>query len=1075
MPSPETTRRQALSPAEREQLRGLIARACEPVAQFWPMRTFIHHNPLHGLETRPFDHAVREAERLIGGKGYPGREERRVLWQTGRVTEAGIRRALRRLVPWPAEEAPVVIGPSRITAEDALVLHLRYGIEPTIPTALHWRRTHEDATARFRDDVPLPTRREALSRLATSPPLERDYIRDLWQATLETLKLDDDPDEGDVHAGAGSSMRRADRGCTLADRMREEMGIDLVDQINQEMIKWSAAFVDEGLADWGMPSRRLGFYAAWRGLAARDLTLRLLGSTGGAERIRALPDAPEDAIVGALCGLRVPEAGWRDYLGRHLAHLPGWTGFIRWRGENPEYEPQRQHPISPVDYLAVRLFYEREFASGLGVECTGEAPPDPAGQAQDGDASNRGESNLDRLCRDGWRWFHLAQFLALSPGHVRRLSPRASQAPLDWLDRFSPEAQAPVVLEAYEDQYRRSFLARLVASRRRRAGEPAPRPEAQAVFCIDVRSEPFRRHLEAQGAYETFGFAGFFGVPLRYRGFNQCDEQALCPVLVKPKHRVAELPRPGQHERVQAYATGSAWQSLGHHLFHDLKSSPLASVALIDGLGLFFTAGLVGKTVFCLSFTRLRERIRGWLAPPIRTHVRTAKASPEEAEAWVAAVEEAAVAEWLSRQPDRQLRRLGGDRRALDQVRRAALDLGVAPAASSQPGGSRPFRLDPALADASPGGLLEDLRRACGLTPREREARLERLAFQGFTLAEQVNFTETGLRLFGLTANFAPLVLFCGHGSTTENNPYAAALDCGACGGSHGDPNARVLAGMANRAEVRAALRDRGIVIPGETWFLAGKHMTTTDEVRLYDLEDVPPTHGAAVARLVAALARARDHAAAERCKSLPGTRRGLTPERAARAVLAKSADWAQVRPEWGLSSNAAFIVGRRALTKGLNLQARAFLHSYDPDQDHTGKVLETIMTAPMIVGEWINMEHYFSAADPWTYGSGTKVLHNVVGGIGVMLGRQSDLQTGLPLQTVNNGSIRYHEPMRLLIVIEAPPDRITPIIQRHEVLQHLLHHQWVTLTAMAPDSGEIARYLPIGSWEPLSPNTLLP
>ncbi len=1048
MPSPETTRRQALSPAEREHLRGLIAHAGEPVAQFWPMRTFIHHNPLHGLETRPFDHAIREAERLIGGKGYPGREERRVLWQTGRVTEAGIRRALRRLVPWPAEEAPVVIGSSRITAEDALVLHLRYGIEPTIPTALHWRRTHEDATARFRDDVPLPTRREALSRLATTPPLERDYIRDLWQATLEMLKLDDDPDEDDVHAGAGSSMRRADRGCTLADRMREEMGIDLVDQINQEMIKWSAAFVDEGLADWAMPSRRLGFYAAWRSLAARDLTLRLLGSTGGAERIRALPDAPEDAIVGALCGLRVPEAGWRDYLGRHLAHLPGWTGFIRWRGENPEYEPQRQHPISPVDYLAVRLFYEREFASGFGVECTGEAPPGPTGQAQHGDVSNRGESNLDRLCRDGWRWFHLAQFLALSPGHVRRLSPRVSQAPLDWLDRFPPEAQAPVVLEAYEDQYRRSFLARLVASRRRRAGEPAPRPEAQAVFCIDVRSEPFRRHLEAQGAYETFGFAGFFGVPLRYRGFDQCDEQALCPVLIKPKHRVAELPRPSQHERIQAYATGSAWQSLGHHLFHDLKSSPLASVALIDGLGLFFTAGLVGKTVFRLSFTRLRERIRGWLAPPIRTHVRTAKASPEEAESWLAAHERAAVAQWLWHQRDRFRQRLGEDPQAIERLRRAALGLD-----------------EPTV----PDGLLDDLRRACDLTPRDREARQEQLASHGFTVAEQAAFVEAGLRLFGLTTSFAPLVLLCGHGSATENNPYAAALDCGACGGSHGDPNARVLAGMANRAEVRAALRDRGILIPNDTRFLAGKHITTTDEVRLYDLEDMPPTHGAAVARLVTALARARTAAAVERCGRLPGSRRGMTPAEAARTVLAKSADWAQVRPEWGLSSNAAFLIGRRSLTKELNLQARVFLHSYDPDQDRTGKLLETIMTAPMIVGEWINMEHYFSAADPWAYGSGSKVIHNVVSGVGVMLGRQSDLQTGLPLQTVNDGSIRYHEPMRLLIVIEAPPDRITPIIQRHEVLQDLLHHQWVTLTALAPDTNQVARYLPSAEWEPIS------
>lgn len=1053
MPLPETTKRQTLSPAEREHLRGLIAHACEPVAQFWPMRTFIHHNPLHGLETLPFDQAVREAERLIGGKGYPGREERRALCRTGRVTAAGARRALRRLVPWTGEEAAVVIGPARITAEDVLVLHLRYGIEPTIPTALHWRRTHENALSRFREDVPFPTRREALSRFTSSPTLKQDqleegYIRDLWQATLQTLKLDDDEDAVAGEDG-GSQTRRGSRPATLADQVREQTGVDLIDQINQEMIKWSAAFVDEGLADWAMPSRELGLYGAWRELAVRDQALRLLGSTGWADRIRSLPDAPEDAIVASLRGLDVPEAHWLAYLSRHLAQLPGWAGFIRWRGDNPEYEAQRRHPISPVDYLAVRLFYERELALGIGVDAVGEAQPDPASDLPAGNASDGGASNQARLCCDGWRWFHLAQFLALSPADLRGLAPRASQAVLDWLDRFPSEAEAPVLLEAYEDEYRRSLLGALVESRRRQAADPAPpRPEVQAVFCIDVRSEPFRRHLEAQGAFETFGFAGFFGVPLRYRGFNQCDELALCPVLVKPKHRVAELPRPGQERRVQAYAIGSAWRSLAQHLFHDLKSSPLASVALIDVLGLLFSVGLVGKTALRLPFTRVRDRIRAWLAPPVRTRIRVTKASPEEVESWMATQERAAIAQWLWQQPDRRRQRLGEDAQAIERLRREALGL-------DEPTG--------------PEGLVEEVRRACDLTPRAREARLERVARNGFTVAEQATFVETGLRLYGLTSNFAPVVLLCGHGSATENNPYAAALDCGACGGSHGDPNARVLASMANRVDVRAALRERGILIPDDTRFLPGKHNTTTDEVRLYDLEDVPTTHHAAMERLVSALARARLHAAVERCGRLPGTRRGRTPEEAARTVLAKSADWGQVRPEWGLSSNAAFLIGRRRLTKGLNLEARVFLHSYDPHQDPRGKALETIMTAPMIVGEWINMEHYFSAADPWAYGSGSKAIHNVVSGIGVMLGRQSDLQTGLPLQTVNNGKLRYHEPMRLLIVIEAPPARITPIIQRHEILHHLLHHQWVTLTALDPDHGDLARYLPSGSWEPLN------
>ena len=86
--------------------------------------------------------------------------------------------------------------------------------------------------------------------------------------------------------------------------------------------------------------------------------------------------------------------------------------------------------------------------------------------------------------------------------------------------------------------------------------------------------------------------------------------------------------------------------------------------------------------------------------------------------------------------------------------------------------------------------------------------------------------------------------------------------------------------------------------------------------------------------------------------------------------------------------------------------------------------------------------------------------------GIGVMLGSQSDLQTGLPLQTVNNGDIHHHEPMRLLTIIEAPPGRISPIIQKQELLQQLFHNQWLNLVALDPNTFEFHRYNQDATWQ---------
>ncbi|MDA1055997.1 MAG: Na-translocating system protein MpsB, partial [Planctomycetota bacterium] len=463
----------------------------------------------------------------------------------------------------------------------------------------------------------------------------------------------------------------------------------------------------------------------------------------------------------------------------------------------------------------------------------------------------------------------------------------------------------------------------------------------------------------------------------RYQAFDGAGHAALCPVIVTPKFEVNEVPRSGEGEPLQTYASGSRWNQLGHHLFHDLKRNPVSSLMLIDVLGLFFSVRLIGKTFFQRSYESIIGFARGWFTRPVATQI--------------------------------------------------PVDL-----------------------------VVDDQCESAAALPH------------GFTPIEQATFVEKGLRAFGLTANFGRFVVLCGHGSTSDNNPYFAAYNCGACGGGHGDANARVFAAMGNQPQVRRTLQENGLDIPDDTWFLAGKHNTATDRVTFYDVEDIPASHAEDLRLLSEDLEEAGRHQALERCHRIPRAPRDVSPEAAAVHMVSRTVDWANVRPEWGLSSNAAFILGRRSLTKDLDLGGRVFLHSYDPNADTDGAILEALMNAPLVVAQWISMEYYFSAVDPTVYGSGSKVTHNVVSGVGVMHGSHGDLQSGLPLQSVNDGARHYHEPMRLLAIIEAPMNRISTVIQKHTLLQYFFHNQWVSLVAVDPATHAFHHYNTDATWTPI-------
>ena len=1055
--------------AKRMEVRGVVRLAGEVVAQYWPMRTFVHHNPLHSLEYLPFEETVRRGKQFLNGDGYLPSDLYRTYVASGRIQLEHLDAALQPL----ASDRTVVLGSRSLPHGDVLRACLTEGLCSPVREPL--------------DDQLEDPDRELVERLAGK-----------LEHVLEAPSLDDRVKKV-VEVNQGALCRWL----TLSHWCDDTLGTSIVQTINDQMIKWCSVFLDEGHAAWGMPDRDGGLYQSWKRLAAQEWSL--IGIADSRRKIAALPDHPEDTLLESLDLLGIPVELQQDYLSLQLTALPGWAGFIKWRGEERDYPWQQANPVGLVKFLAIRLWYARELVHAACREYL-----DIPGRFDDIMAYMRDYSEeyylrrqriaghlpalyaeeVDRLAHrkgQGWNTVLTRYRTEVIPrhqaarrrGNARRLltlsrsfeipdaqlaesDPQALKQVIEWIECFPESDHGIVWLKAFEAGYHTPLIRQLISTvQRARTGpstDPSLRPYSQSVYCIDVRSEPFRRHLESVGPHETYGFAGFFAAFIKYRAWGREHDTEQFPVIMRAKNEVREIPRSYLDHKVSQHQAWTKWVHAGHTLLHDLKENVITPYVMVESIGWFYSLPILGKTLLPSLYRRVTRWLQGQFVPSLPTTLTVNKLSPIDTSEMLTVEHQKLVRMALQERLGLRTTRITPS--LIEGLRQRAL----------QGGDQQDLGF---LAEAEAIGLKEDtlhafitvLQREYDINPRASSRFKERLTRTGFTLEEQTLTVETALRMMGLTKNFARLVLFCAHGSTSENNPYESALDCGACGGNEGQPNARVLAMMANHGPVRTRLRKAGIDIPSDTHFLAGQMDTTTDAVRLFDLEDVPPTHRADLTRLQEDLREAAELASRERCGRFPELQHPLDEAAATAHVRQRSVDWSQVRPEWGLSSNTTFLIGRRELTKGLDFKGRLFLHSYDYREDPTTRFLEVLLTAPQVVAQWINMEHYFSAVDNDVYGSGSKIYHNVVGRFGIMSGPWSDLRLGLARQTVMNGEMPYHEPMRLLTIVEAPRSGIEKLIARHEVLQHYYHNEWVHLIVLDPGDGHWYRYHPNGEW----------
>ncbi len=1055
--------------SRRMELRGVVRLAGEVIAQYWPMRTFVHHNPLHSIEYLPFEVAVKRGKRFLGGNGYLPSHLYREYLKTGRIRPHHLDDALKPFVI----DKQGSIGPHTVTHGSVLRACLADGLCAPAMEPL--------------DDQLEDPDRPLIDALAH----KLEYV-------LLPFSLDDR-----IRKVVDENQAALCRWLTLSHWCDDTLGTRIVQQINEQMIKWCGAFLDEGHATWTMPGREKGLYEAWKAMASREWSP--CGIKDSRRKIARLPDHPEDALLESLDALGIPSELLQDYLSLQLTALPGWAGFIKWRGEEHGYPWQQAYPAGLVKFLAIRLWYARELVhqackDHLDIDGRYEAVtaymrdyPEEyylRRQRVAGRLPALYAEEVDRLShRKGQSWNNIltryrAEVIprlqaAVRRGAVRRLlgvahslnidatvlvesAPADLKQVIDWIEAFPESDHGPVWLKALEAGYQEHLLGLLRARTENAASSEAPRPYSQSVYCIDVRSEPFRRHLESIGPHETYGFAGFFAAFIRYRAWGKEHETEQFPVIMRAKNEVREIPRSYLDHKVSLHAVRTKWVHAGHTLLHDLKENVVTTYVMVESLGCFYGLPIFGKTLVPALYHRWTAWLRSLFVPSLATTLTIDKLAPGETAEMLEAEQQAVIREALHEHFGLRSSRITPA--LVEGLRQRALTAG----GDSEPPIAAEEIERAGLTPETICAFVETLRRQYDLTARSASRHKERLTRTGFTLEEQVLTVDTALRMLGLTKNFARLVLFCAHGSTSDNNPYESALDCGACGGNEGKPNARALAMMANNQKVRERLAKLKIDIPSDTHFLAGQMDTTTDAIRLFDLEDAPPTHRADIARLQEDLKEASALTSQERCARFPDVRQVLN-ETAARAhVYRRSIDWSQVRPEWGLSNNTSFLIGRRGLTKGLDLDGRVFLHSYDYREDPSNRLLEVLLTAPQVVAQWINMEHYFSAVDNEVYGSGSKIYHNVVGRLGIMSGPWSDLRLGLARQTVMSGEGAYHEPMRLLTLIEAPRRGIEKLIARYEVLQHYYHNEWVHLVALDPEDRVWYRYRPDGTWHPI-------
>ncbi len=901
-----------------------------------PMGVFVHHNTLHAFQHLPFEEAVIRAAETFHAEPYLSEQDYQEHRKQGRILDRDIDEILSR-------EPDAVVIEGVLTRRELRRVLLIPGVRRVNHGNLSWQIEEGNFLHEFRKDLPATAERALAS----------DQPDRLWNVCKSRYKIE-----------ASNELRKPKRPAEAIEQTHE---IQLDEIVNPLMVRLVSSYLDQGLAYWPMPMREQGLLKATRALFAStilsDMPLYMKGVIAEFRGQAEMNLDAEETVFSQLEQLGVPEEEWESFVVSELLALPGWAGLVKCLEADPLLAPHERPEFRLMEFLAIRLTLTKVALHNIANSTVAWR-----------DTILKSKAHFDPLTHQA-RLFDACQLLGFPSMMLESISDEAFASLCKELELCGEWERRRLLHLAYELRHERQILIPIA----RHHALPSlkqrdDRLEAQVIFCIDEREESIRRALEEiDPLTETYGAAGFFGCAVDYTGLDDPRGVALCPVVVKPGHKVEEVALESHVRK------GSKRQQMRRMWAGILRSSSIGSRTLVRGT----------LSTACLGFLSLFPMALRILAPRSYSKIM------------------AALNRLFLPEPRTELRFMRND----DESRNATT------------------------------GLLA-----------------------GFSFSEMADRVANMLNPMGMNKAHARLVIVVGHGSSSLNNPFVSAYCCGACGGRSGAPNARLFALMANQPEVRILLKERGVHLPDDTWFIGGYHDTCSDAVDYFDTDLMPASHAADLKKLRVKMDEARARSAHERTRRFHSFNNQRSVAAALRHVQERSEHLAEPRPEYGHCTNAVAFVGRRSTTQGLFLDRRAFLVSYDAANDPVDKFLAAVLGAVIPVCGGINLEYYFSTVDNEVYGCGTKLPHNVSGLVGVMNGYQGDLRTGLPLQTVE-----IHEPVRILFIVETTAARLLPVIHANPLLTEFLENRWIRLSIMDPDTGKIQIYRGNHNWEDLT------